>query len=72
MQIKVHATSADIKRFVGLIKFMALCNKILPFGYFGDYSGFLFKRKKNLLNFFFPILMFFHNLMARRVTEIVF
>lgn len=54
MQIKVHATSADIKRFVCLIKFMALCNKILPFGYFGDYSGFLFKRKKNLLNFFFP------------------
>lgn len=46
MQIKVHATSADIKRFVCLIKFMALCNKILPFGYFGDYSGFLFKRKK--------------------------
>lgn len=47
MQIKVHATSADIKLLVCLIKFMALCsNNLLPFGYLGDYSGFLFKRKK--------------------------
>lgn len=72
MQIKVHATSADIKLLVCLIKFMALCsNNLLPFGYLGDYSGFLLKRKK-ISWIFFPFLMFFHSLMARRVTEIVF